>query len=86
MIEELKTKEEFHEALRRRGPIVITDSTRTRFHATPWACDHVIEDHFMTKVVRNAGKGGGYFAVSDFAEAQQRWAKRRPMRVAAVLP
>lgn len=58
MIQELKTKEEFREALRRRGPIVITDSTGNRFHATPWSCEHVIEDHFITKVIRNERKSG----------------------------
>jgi hypothetical protein len=73
MIQELKTKDEFREAMKRHGPIVITDSTGNRLHATPWSCEHVIEDHFMTKVVVNGGKSGGCFAVTDFNEAQERW-------------
>jgi hypothetical protein len=35
--------------MRRHGPIVVTDSTSNRFHATPWSREHLIEDRFLTK-------------------------------------
>ncbi|MEX0754981.1 MAG: hypothetical protein WD556_07680 [Actinomycetota bacterium] len=74
MIQELRTKAEFRDAMKVRGPIVITDTTTAnRFHATPWACEHVLEDHFITKVITNQGRNGGYFSVSNFDEAQERW-------------
>ena len=73
MIEQLRTIPEFREAMRRRSSIVITDSTGNKFHATPWACEHVEEDSFVTKVINNRGKSGGYFAVESFSEAEQQW-------------
>jgi hypothetical protein len=74
MIRELKTVEEFREAMQRRESIVITDSAGNRFHATPWACSpHVIEDNFFTKVITNGGRNGGYFAVDSLDEAEYRW-------------
>jgi hypothetical protein len=73
MIEELTTIPEFRDALRRRVSIVITDSTGNRFHANPWSCEHVDEDFFVTKVIKNGGKSGGYYAVGSLREAEERW-------------
>jgi hypothetical protein len=73
LIQELTTKEDFREVIKRGGPIVITDSTGNRYHANPWSCGHVEMDNFTTKVIVNQGKGGGYFSVANLTEARERW-------------
>lgn len=73
MIKPLTSDVEFRDALKRRVPFVITDSTGHRFHQNPWSCGHVDGDSFHVKVVQNEGKGGRYFTVDGFAEAEARW-------------
>jgi len=74
LIQELETVEEFCDALRRELPLVITDTTgRNHFHQAPWACGHVLEDNFRTKVIENGRRNGSYFAATSFGEAQDRW-------------
>lgn len=74
MIRELLTKEDFQEAVRRGGPIVISDKTGgARFHPSAQSCDHVAYEGFVQKVIVNKGKNGGYFSVDTRAEAEELW-------------
>jgi hypothetical protein len=73
VIRELLTKEAFHEAVRKDGPIVILDKTNgARYHPSA-SCAHVTIDGFVEKVIVNRRKNGGYFSVESRAEAEQRW-------------
>jgi hypothetical protein len=74
MIRALLTQEDFLEAIRKSGPIVITDKAGpARFHSSASSCDHVTFDGFSEKVLVNKGRNGGYFSVDNRAEAEDRW-------------
>lgn len=65
---------EFRDALDSKEGIVITDAASgPRFHVDPAKCGHVQERWFESKVLANAEKNGGYFAVGTLEEARETW-------------
>jgi hypothetical protein len=76
----LDTLEEFREALRRPGVIVITDaSTGTKIHSR--TCTYLKEEWFERKVIRGRGRTGRYWWVREARTAQERFP--RAVRCAA---
>jgi hypothetical protein len=74
VIQELVTRGDFLEAVRKGRPIVITDKAGgARYHPSAQSCDHVTLDGFAEKVLANRRKSGGYFSVGSRNEAEQRW-------------
>jgi hypothetical protein len=54
--------------------LVITDSAGGPvFHPRPASCPHVQESSFRTKVIKNRGKNGNYYAVDSLDQVRARW-------------
>lgn len=54
--------------------LVIADTANGRvFHPRPASCPHVQESSFLTKVIANRGKNGGYYAIGSLDQARTHW-------------
>jgi hypothetical protein len=75
---ELKTEDDFEQAVADNALIVKTDSAGPpKLHLRPQQCSGVTVDNFRLKVVIGRGKNGRYYRTSDAAAARQRWPRLR---------
>jgi hypothetical protein len=71
---ELLDESSYDEAVANGAHIVNVDTPThvARLHPNPAACTS-LRNGFVTKVVKNDGKHGSYWAVEDEIAARQRW-------------
>ena len=70
MSERLLTVDEFREAKRARGHLIVNTDTVTGHRIHHAWCGDVREEYFVRKVVDGSGKTGAYFSCSSPAEAE----------------
>ena len=69
MSERLLTVDEFREAKRARGQLIVITDTATGHRSHHAWCGDVREEYFVRKVVDGSGKTGAYYSCSSPAEA-----------------
>ena len=69
MPERLTTVDEFRDAKRARGRLIVITDKATGDHIHHAWCDDVREEHFVRKVLDGGGQNGAYYVCSTPAEA-----------------